>query len=203
MKFYLYTGNKLERLAEKFISLVCGSLPADVFTPETVVVQTQGMAAWLKLRIGDSGRIAANFDTPFLVNFINRTLEAVFPQFRADFERFSTELLPWKICRILEREPERYPELAAYLSGPQAELKRWQLGCRIADLFDQYQIYRPKMLEEWRAGNRPEWNDADWQKRLYLELRGGHKGREHYFSEFFRLRRFRPARCRNGSRCSG
>lgn len=92
MKFYLYTGNKLERLAEKFISLVCGSLPADVFTPETVVVQTQGMAAWLKLRIGDSGRIAANFDTPFLVNFINRTLEAVFPQFRADFERFSTEL---------------------------------------------------------------------------------------------------------------
>ena len=81
MKFYLYTGNKLERLAEKFISLVCGSLPADVFTPETVVVQTQGMAAWLKLRIGDSGRIAANFDTPFLVNFINRTLEAVFPQF--------------------------------------------------------------------------------------------------------------------------
>ena len=86
MKFYLYTGNKLERLAEKFISLVCGSLPADVFTPETVVVQTQGMAAWLKLRIGDSGRIAANFDTPFLVNFINRTLEAVFPQFRADFE---------------------------------------------------------------------------------------------------------------------
>ena len=45
MKFYLYTGNKLERLAEKFISLVCGSLPADVFTPETVVVQTQGMAA--------------------------------------------------------------------------------------------------------------------------------------------------------------
>lgn len=192
MKFYLYTGNKLERLAEKFISLVCGSLPADVFTPETVVVQTQGMAAWLKLRIGDSGRIAANFDTPFLVNFINRTLEAVFPQFRADFERFSTELLPWKICRILEREPERYPELAAYLSGPQAELKRWQLGCRIADLFDQYQIYRPKMLEEWRAGNRPEWNDADWQKRLYLELRGGHKGREHYFSEFFRLRAVPP-----------
>lgn len=191
MNFYLYTGNKLERLAEKFLALVCESPPPDVFTPETVVVQTQGMAAWLKLRIGDSGRIAANLDTPFLVNFINRTFDAVFPLFRSDFAQFSAELLPWKICRILEREPERYPELADYLSEPQTERKRWQLACRIADLFDQYQIYRPNMLEEWRSGfgfgSNPEWRDVDWQKRLYLELRGGQKGWEHYFSEFLHL----------------
>ena len=99
MSFRLYTGNKLERLAEKFVEIVTTSPPRDVFTPETVVVQTQGMASWLKLRVGDGGRIAANFDTPFLVNFVNRTLESLFPSFRADFERFSSEVLPWRIWR--------------------------------------------------------------------------------------------------------
>ena len=194
MQFYLYTGNKLERLAEKFGELIFSAPPADVFAPETVVVQTQGMAAWLKQRIGGEGRIAANFDTPFPVNFIDRTLEAFFPAFRADGERFAAELLPWRICRILGESPERYPELAAYLAPPQRELKRWQLACRIAELVDQYRIYRPEMLENWRRGGGAEWADADWQKRLYLELCGGGRTRtrESCFSEFFRLEA-RPA----------
>ncbi|MBS1369473.1 MAG: exodeoxyribonuclease V subunit gamma [Lentisphaeria bacterium] len=187
MSFRLYTGNKLEKLAEKFIGIISASPPRDVFTPETVVVQTQGMAAWLKLRVGDGGRIAANFDTPFLVNFVNRTLETLFPSFRADYERFSAEVLPWRICRLLEETPEAYPELASYLAPPQRELKRWQLSCRIAELFDQYQIYRPEMLEKWRMGQNAEWNDAEWQKRLYCELRGNARTRESCFTEFFKL----------------
>lgn len=189
MQFYLYTGNKLERLAEKFGELMFSAPPSDVFAPETVVVQTQGMAAWLKQQLGGEGRIAANFDTPFPVNFIDRMLETFFPAFRADAERFAAELLPWRICRILGESPERYPELAAYLAPPQRELKRWQLGSRIAELFDQYRIYRPEMLENWRRGDNPEWADADWQKRLYLELCGGTRvrTRELCFSEFFRL----------------
>lgn len=203
MKFYLYTGNKLERLAEKFISLVCGSLPADVFTPETVVVQTQGMAAWLKLRIGDSGRIAANFDTPFLV------------QLHQPDARSGLSSVPGRLRAVLDRTPAvenlpdsrtgagALPELAAYLSGPPGGTEALAARLPIADLFDQYQIYRPKMLEEWRAGNRPEWNDADWQKRLYLELRGGHKGRGTLFLRILPAAAVPPARCRNGSRCSG
>ena len=187
MSFRLYTGNKLERLAEKFVEIVTTSPPRDVFTPETVVVQTQGMASWLKLRVGDGGRIAANFDTPFLVNFVNRTLEALFPPFHADSERFSAEVLPWRICRLLREKPEAYPELAAYLVPPQKELKEWQLSCRIAELFDQYQIYRPEMRANWRTGGAAEWSDAEWQKRLYCELRGESFSREYYFTEFFRL----------------
>ncbi len=189
MRFFLYTGNKLERLAEKFGELIFSSPPADVFAPETVVVQTQGMAAWLKLHLGGDGRIAANFDTPFPVHFIDRTLEALFPAFRADRERFASEQLPWRICQILGEAVERYPELSSYLTPPQPEVKRWQLACRIAELFDQYRIYRPEMLERWRSGDRVEWADADWQKRLYLELcdSGRFRPREAFFSEYFRL----------------
>ena len=192
MSFRLYTGNKLERLAEKFVEIIAASPPHDVFAPETVVVQTQGMASWLKLRIGDGGRIAANIDTPFLVNFINRTLETLFPQFRADCERFSAEVLPWRICRLLRERPQDYPELAPYLVPPQKELKAWQLSCRIAELFDQYQIYRPEMLVNWRTGGVPEWSDAAWQKRLYCELRGKSFSREYYFTEFFKLANVPP-----------
>ena len=187
VSFRLYTGNKLERLAEKFIEIIADSPPGDVFTPETVVVQTRGMASWLKLKIGDGGRIAANIDTPFLVNFVNRTLESLFPSFRADFERFSSEVLPWRVWRILREKSGAYPELAPYLTPPQKELKEWQLSCRIAELFDQYQIYRPEMLTRWRKGGAAGWDDAEWQKRLYCELRGESFSREYYFTEFFKL----------------
>ena len=42
---YLYTGNKLERLADQFCRQVYMHPCAAWLTPETVVVQTQGMAA--------------------------------------------------------------------------------------------------------------------------------------------------------------
>ncbi|MDR0932175.1 MAG: exodeoxyribonuclease V subunit gamma [Victivallales bacterium] len=194
MGFCLYTGNKLERLAERFIEIISAKPPQDPFTPEIVVVQTQGMASWLKLKVGDRGRIAANFDTPFPVNFVNRTLEAVFPDFHSEVERFSAELAPWKIYRILEESPEKYPELAAYLAAPSLELKRWQLAGHLAELFDQYQIYRPEMLEAWRAGQQVEWRDADYQKRLYRELYGSVRSRSSYLSEFFRLNAVAPGK---------
>ena len=38
MSFHLYTGNKLEQLAELYLDAVFRHAPANPFTPETIVI---------------------------------------------------------------------------------------------------------------------------------------------------------------------
>ncbi len=183
MAFYLYIGNKLERLAQCYAEEVYSS-SADVFAPSTVVVQTQGMAAWLKLYLAAHTEIAVNLQFPFLKSFMEDTLIQTFPDFLPSKHALSGELLHWRVFQLLAERPEAYPELAFYLRGPEADRKRWQLSGRIADLLDQYQAYRGDLLAEWRR--RPD-HFRDWQTRLYLELfeRGG--GLDFYLERFRRL----------------
>ncbi len=185
MGFELYTGNRLEVLAEKFVSGIYLS-GGDPMRPETVIVQTQGMATWLKLFTGRAGAIAANLNMPFLNSFINGVLSRIFGRdFTADSEDFSHGAMVWHVFRILEDGREDYPELAAYISGGDDELKRWQLASRLAGLFDQYQIYRAGELSRWNDGERlPRF---DWQRRIYNELLGRRHGRDWYLRRFLSL----------------
>lgn len=66
MGFYLYTGNKLEKLAELFREQVYARQADETawLTPETVVIQTQGMGAWLKLELAKSAPLAAESELP-------------------------------------------------------------------------------------------------------------------------------------------
>ena len=145
MSFHLYTGNKLERLAELYLDAVFRHPPADPFTPETIVIQTQGMADWLTQFLAANGGIAANLELPYLENFVRRTMLQCFDPataaaFRRDSELFSQEVMAWRLAALLEDEAHRVPELARYLTGDARKLL--QLAAKIAGLFDQYQVYR-------------------------------------------------------------
>ncbi len=189
--FHLYTGNKLETLAAEFARRVYLDAPPDPFRPETVVVQTQGISAWLKLFLAEHTPVAANLETPFLNNFITRILlRCTRGAMAEELERFSPEVLPFRIFHLLDAAPEKWPELAGYLRGGKPEVRRWQLAERIAGLFDQYQVYRPDMLLGWRSGQRAD--PCDWQRRLYLEIFDRANGREQHFEHFFRLRELPP-----------
>ncbi len=76
--FYLYSGNKLEKLAELFrreVYTVDPSDPAAWFAPEIVITQTRGIADWLKLELAGKG-IAANLQFPFVNSFIESVLKS-------------------------------------------------------------------------------------------------------------------------------
>lgn len=190
MSFHLYTGNKLERLAELYLDAVFRHPPADPFTPETIVIQTQGMADWLTQFLAANGGIAANLELPYLENFVRRTMlqsfdPATAAAFRRDSELFSQEVMAWRLAALLEDEAHRVPELARYLTGDARKLL--QLAAKIAGLFDQYQVYRQEELLRWAAGERGAERHL-WQRNLYLALReNGAEGREFYFQKFFQL----------------
>ena len=70
MNFNLYSSNKLEDLAAIFRRMIFDRPGPDPFVPETVVVQTQGMATWLEQEMARDGSIMANFDMPLLQGLI-------------------------------------------------------------------------------------------------------------------------------------
>ena len=191
MSFQLYTSNKLEKLAELFAEKIYLRPLSDPFVPEMVVVQTQGMAAYLKQSLAQRAPVAANVETPFLNHFFNRTLARLWPKsFAQDAEASSERMLRWRIDAILAERGEAYPEIASYFNSEARRLNRWQLAGRIAQLFDQYQIYRADVLRHWRDGGGTE-RRIDWQRRLFLELSepDHRKWLFDYFDEFFRLER--------------
>ena len=78
MGFYLYTGNRLEVLAEKRLCQDLLKIPlSDPLKSEKIIVQNQGMAAWLKQQIAKHQTICANIEFPFLNIFIDKILKKV------------------------------------------------------------------------------------------------------------------------------
>jgi exodeoxyribonuclease V gamma subunit len=67
---------------------------------------------------------------------------------------FDKPLLVWRLMRLLPDVPARRPTspLRRFLAADADLRKRFQLAERLADLFDQYQVYRADWLAAWAAG---------------------------------------------------
>src|SRR5690606_1575750 len=90
--------------------------------------------------------------------------------------------LTWRLMRLLPPLLDRdsFAPLRRFLAEDDDLRKRHQLAERLADLFDQYQVYRADWLEDWAAG-RDQLRQASgqtvalgaeqcWQAELWREL---------------------------------
>lgn len=172
------TANRLEALADRLAAVVARPLGSPL-ERETIVVRNPGMERWVTLALARRLGIWANAHFPLPNAFLDELFRDSVGE--APSESWKPEVLAWRIQRLLPELldlPQMAP-LRAYLgAGDASGLKRWQLASRIADLFDQYLVYRPDWIEEWRRGRpaaRPS-PHADWQalllRRLWDEDRG-------------------------------
>jgi exodeoxyribonuclease V gamma subunit len=92
-----------------------------------------------------------------------------------DKSPYDRDHFAWAIMNLLHAPLPRDDEtelLKGYIEG--SDLKRFQIASRVADIFDQYAIYRPKLLEAWEQGRLFYENDTvheQWQFRLWRLLR--------------------------------
>lgn len=166
MSFFLYPGNQLETLAGIYCRRIHQDPGSDPMAQETVVVQTQGMASYLRQFVAQRCGIAANMSMPFPAEFINRVLKNNVPGYENALEHFSQERLAWEIFNIFRNEPDGFPELSGYLRGNDSELPCWQLASRTAALFDRYQIYR--YTDAFFPLTGEHWQTRLWKKLLKL-----------------------------------
>ncbi len=174
----LYHAPDLETLGELATRLLAQPL-ADPFAPARVVVPSQGMGRWLTLELARKQGIAMQLDMQLPAKFVwdlSRTVLGSLPEQSA----FSPTTLTWRIYGWL-CEPanlEMAPRLAQYLDGGD-ERRRLSLAAKIADVFDQYLLYRDDWLAAWERGETLDLGpDEAWQALLWRELtKDGHPHR--------------------------
>lgn len=179
MTLHLYTGNRMELLADALAGVLQRN-PPPVFESERIVVQSRGMQRWLSMRLAARFGVWAGADYPFP----NRLVQQLFDWLglsRTDSEKFSREAMCWSCMRLLPEMLERstFSPLRSYLRGDRDGLKLFQLSGRIADTFDQYTLFRPDLLAAWEEGRDD--GARDWQPELWralvAESSGRHRGR--------------------------
>lgn len=160
---HLFTSNRLETLAAKLAERLRRPL-ASALQPEIIVVRNQGMERWLKLGLAERHGIWANYRFLFPEAFGQQVFRAVVPELppASPLER---EVLGWRIMRALPeliQRPEFQP-LARYLQDADDPRKRVQLAGKIANLFDQYLVFRPEMVLDWDLGRDNQWQAVLWR----------------------------------------
>ena len=69
MPLTLHSGNRLELLADELATLTAAD-PMSPLAPETVIVQSRGMARWLALEMAGRQGVCANLQCPFPATFV-------------------------------------------------------------------------------------------------------------------------------------
>ncbi len=156
---HVYHSNRLEALFILMCTLRESQPLTDPLTPETVLVANPGIGRWLNFQIADRSGIAANIDYKLPATFVwqlyRSCLEDV-PE-KSAFERNALRLrVLSQLDAICSENDEIWSPLQRYAAsdgGALGDTKRVQLATRIADVFDQYLVYRPKMLLDWEQGS--------------------------------------------------
>ncbi|MBJ2067256.1 exodeoxyribonuclease V subunit gamma [Serratia odorifera] len=171
--FTVYHSNQLDLLKTLTSALIDREPLADPFQAEVILVQSPGMAQWLQMQLAEQFGIAANIAFPLPASFIWEMFTRVLPGIPQE-SAFSKDAMTWKLMWLLPdmlTEPE-FVSLQHYLSDDDDKRKIHQLAGRVADLFDQYLVYRPQWLESWQRGERIDaLSEAQqWQAPLWARL---------------------------------
>lgn len=171
MALYLSVSNSLENLSLGMAQTLKAS-QSQVFEQHLIVTQTEGMNNWLKLQLASYLGIAANcrFLKPNdLIHQIYFLMDGRYS------EMLSGRNLTWLLYKLLGDDVfrETYPAVATYYhtTEPDSDLKRMGLAEKTADLFDQYQIYRPEMINEWNTPPEDPFAKVEWQQYLWGEAK--------------------------------
>ncbi|WP_417501311.1 exodeoxyribonuclease V subunit gamma [Marinobacter sp.] len=190
--FHAVHANHLEDL-RRAVVFICQQNPLPPLQSETFLVQSNGIAQWLKLALaekrsedGSEGGlgIAAGMDFLFPARFIWQAYRAVLPDGEVPEQSpFDKRRLVWRLYRLLPElvhTDEVFNPLARFLEGSDSDLRAFQLAEKVADLFDQYQVFRADWLAAWEQGRdvvitsrseeKPVEEDTLWQPMLWRKL---------------------------------
>ena len=180
-------GNQLEQLRNLAVSWM-KEHPLSPLEQETILVQSNGIAQWLKLAlaedvIDDGYGIAAAINIQLPARFLWQTYRAVLGEQAVTKQSpLDKEPLTWRLLRLLPQYLNRpsFTALKQFLSDDTDQRKQYQLAEQLADLFDQYQVYRSDWLQDWLEGHdqlknvhgkaKPIVSEQLWQPALWRLL---------------------------------
>ena len=160
--FMVVQSNSPEELRSLVIN-VMRRYPLAPLENEIALVQSNGIAQWLKLALAEDPEgddqggcgIAAAIDVQLPGSFMWQLYRMVLGRDEIPAKSLLDKgPLTWRLMRLLPEliDQPHFEPLQRFLTHDTDLRKRYQLAERLADLFDQYQVYRADWLEDWAAG---------------------------------------------------
>ena len=165
-------SNRLEDLADSLAVLLAVPTGHPLAT-QHVMVQHPGMGHWLNMRLAEhpQHRVAMNVDYPLPVAQMWSLIRGVLGDQRVpEHSPYEREVVAWRLYDLLASdkvtgdnaftEPNRYWQQQAQR---QQALRRFELAEEVADLFEQYLMYRPDWIQRWDRGEETHWQARLWR----------------------------------------
>lgn len=188
MPLQILHSNRVENLHEHLARQIREPHPdSTVLEGETILLDNLVLGSWINLQLALKNSIAANIrymQSSDLFWELSRTLVS------GDIPHqtpLSKSEMTWRLMALLESpgilnnpslEPVRH-YLAADVADKFTDLKRYQLSASVADLYDQYLVYRPGWINDYwdedkslPGKDKPaSWQLAEaWQRVLWKAL---------------------------------
>ncbi|MDG1750429.1 MAG: exodeoxyribonuclease V subunit gamma, partial [Thalassotalea sp.] len=172
---YLYPANKMENLLA-LVEKIQQISPLPIFSKEVFIVQNAGMQHWLNMSLAERRGISLNVDYALPAQFLWGLIRSLVNKGEeVEQAPFSREAMCWRIYQLLVDnrvlEDNDFLSVTQYWCADsdiynnkakdkvadtqlssQENLKRYQLACQLADLFEQYLVFRPDWIDAWQAG---------------------------------------------------
>jgi exodeoxyribonuclease V gamma subunit len=173
---FIHHTNHIEELIDPFVEVVSQPLEGKL-EKEKILVQSVGMGRYFITKAAEKTGVFANFEFLFPQKFLTELCKFYGVDSTADSKYHTT----WKIySRLKENSVSLGSELDEYIMSA-SELKLFSFASTVADIFDQYSMYRPEMIRYWDT-NRALLANGDslpeeflWQFKLWKELYPGGK----------------------------
>ncbi len=176
-------SNRLEVLSEKLAHRIreplgssCSLPPLSaVLLPEIIIIQSRGMERWLSMEIAGYNGICANCRFPFPNHFWHELFHKIKPDL-PEISPFDPDIMKFKLMNLIPAymNTKAFADVKKYLHEDATGMMLYQISGIIADLFDQYLVFRPEMILSWEKGMDDHWQAILW-RALVKENGGMHR----------------------------
>ncbi|MCC5888794.1 MAG: exodeoxyribonuclease V subunit gamma [Gammaproteobacteria bacterium] len=183
-------SHRLETLRDLCLQWLA-SQPVGPMEEEVFLVQSNGIAQWLQMamasRDGQGWGIAFGVRMLLPARFqwlaYRSVLEAGGSDAIPDTSPYDKSRLRWRLLQLIPTllDGAAFTPLRHFLGRDPDQRKRFQLAERLADLYDQYQVYRADWLQAWQRSEDvlitpqgealPLPSDQLWQAELWRAIR--------------------------------
>jgi|GEM_PF-3234644 len=181
---HVITSGDLTTLWQTFETKLRENPNSNLLEPDIIIVPNRDIGRWIQVKRTTESGISANLEFVLPANFIHRLNLAADKNYESKLpDKFR---LGWMIYAELAADinGEQYPDLNQYISKQKGDesgalsLRRFQLAVKTADIYDQYQLFRPDWISSWNRGEQPEElrdiKTAHWQMQLWNNIRKAH-----------------------------
>ena len=176
----IYRSNKAEWLAE-ILGQELRLNPPEITEEVNVIVSTWSSSRWLVERLSIINNINALVKFPFPGTYLKRLVRGVLGLDVNEKDPWEKNHLVWDILELLPEliKKEETEIIKIWLTKSQKEgekinINLWDLANNIAEIYDEYILYRPEIIKEWLSKNAKKTlkkvsinKNSLWQEKLF------------------------------------